>query len=114
MTPRPNVNTQMIKDLNQQMIDFATQWSIMKNEWTDMKKKVEKSEAKQDESRVKIDRILQILENDDAIGQKGLVQEVHQNTAFRSKALTQIKMIALVASALISLVFAFLTKVIFK
>ena len=107
MTPRPNVNTGMIKELQKEMLQLSAQWSIMKNEWSDMKDQVHKSEHK-------IDRILHILENDDTIGQKGLVQEVHQNSHFRSKALTQIKMIALVASTLISIAFAFLTKVIFK
>ena len=107
MASRGNTNTPIIKEMAEKQIKLAAEWSTMKNEWMEMKKKAELSDKK-------IDRILHILENDDSIGQKGLVYEVSLNSVFRNKALTQIKMIALIASAVVSLGFAIVTKLIFK
>ena len=118
MSPRPNANTPMIQGLQKQMIEMSSQWSIMKNEWDDMKTKVDEA-AKKDEQKdevrdKKLDRILNILENDDSIGQKGLVHQVKENSSFRTSAMTQIKFIAVIASTLVAFTIHIISKIFFK
>lgn len=96
-------NTKMIKDMQRDMLKMATEWSIMKNQWEDMR-------DKQEIQGVKLDRIINILENDDATGSKGLVSDVRENNMFRQTAMTKIKMIAVIGSTVVSAVVAILTK----
>ena len=106
-TGRPNINTAMIQELQKEVLELSAQWSVMKNEWSDMKDQVHNSEHK-------IDRILHILEKDEAIGSEGLVHEVRKNSEFRDKSLTHIKLIALIISTAVSLGFVLIKEGLFK
>ena len=96
-------NTNILEEMQKEMLKMAAEWSIMKNEWADMK-------SQQSNQGTKLDRILAILENDDATGQKGIVYDVHLNNQFRETMMTKIKFVVLIGSAVISTVVAILTK----
>ena len=81
--------------MQQDMLKMGTEWSIMKNEWDDVKV----SQARQGR---KIDKILDLLNNDNETGDVGIVHDVRANTKFRDTALTKMKVYATVGSTIVA------------
>jgi hypothetical protein len=100
---RANTNTPLIQDLQERVIDLSAQWSIMKNEFEDMKKQ-------QNSSALKIDRILQLLENDESTGSKGIVQQVRENSSYISDSKNYVKFAGIIAGAIGSIGMSILIK----
>lgn len=102
-----NANTPLIQEIADKQLKLSTEWSIMKNEWSDMRDKVEESDKK-------IDRILNILENDDSTGQKGLVHQVRENAIFINDSKAKLGVIGFIAGAVGTFIMTILTKIVWK
>ena len=114
MAARGNVNTGLIQEMNAELKDLSKKYLNMAVEWSVMKNTAEKAEKRARETDQKIDRILNILENDSTTNSPGLVEQVRENSNFVTGSKNQLKVIGIVAGTVGGFLISIILKLIFK
>ena len=114
MAARGNVNTGLIQEINEELKDLSAKYLKMAAEWSIMKNRADKAEDRAYRMDHKIDRILNILENDNTTGTRGLVEQVRENSKFVSGSKNHLKMIGIIAGTVGGFLMTLIIKLIFK